>query len=269
MKKMLYFVVLGCFVVPSQKLFSQVGIGTTSVEDNLLLKVHSPNKGVLLPNLNIPNLSLASPVTSPALGLLAYNKATGKQGFNFWDGAKWNELVDTRNVYSVLGLTVSYSTSNSAPLLINTPKGAVNYPQDSVPGTIWSEVDGLSKDITVTQANNSIVVITEGMVQANNSVTSSSNTFTYAVGIFVDGKLAGVRNYSTRYSTVNQYDYFSINSVLKNLSVGNHTVKTYVSVRVNDYSSATEWKFGGSVGVASLNAEMTKINMYIKLTEKS
>lgn len=269
MKKMLYYVVLGCFVVPSQTLFSQVGIGTTSVESNLLLKVHSTNKGVLLPNLNITNLSVASPVTTPAYGLLAYNKAVGKQGFTFWDGTKWNEIVDTRNVYSVLGLTISYSTSNSAPLNITTPQGAMLYPQDSAPGTIWSEVPGLSKDITVTQTNNSIVVITEGMVQANNNTASSSNTFTYAVGIFVDGKLAGVRNYSTRYSTVNQYDYFSINSVLKNLSLGNHTIKTYVSVRVNDYSSASQWRFGGPVGTASLNADMTKINMYIKLTEKS
>lgn len=269
MKKMLYLVVLGCFVVPSQKLFSQVGIGTTSVEDNLLLKVHSPDKGVLIPNLDIPNLSLAAPVTAPSLGLLAYNKSTGKQGFTFWDGTKWNELVDTRNVYSVLGITVSYSTSNSAPLNINTPQGAINYAENSLPGTIWSEVPGLSKDITITQTNNSMVVITEGMVQANNAAASSTNTFTYAVGIFVDGKLAGVRNYSTRYSSVNQYDYFSINSVLKNLSVGNHTIKTYVTVRVNDYSSASQWRFGGPVGTASLNADMTKINMYIKLTEKS
>lgn len=269
MKKMLYFVVLGCFVVPSQKLFSQVGIGTTSVEDNLLLKVHSANKGVLLPNLTISNLSVTNPVTNPAYGLLAYNKSVGKEGFTFWDGVKWNELVDSRNVYSVLGITISYSTSNSAPKIIDIPQGPVLYTENSAPGTIWSEVQNLSKNITITQTNNSIVVITEGMVQANNSVASSSNSFTYAVGIFIDGKLAGVRNYSTRYSNVNQYDYFSINSVLQNLSVGNHNIKTYVTVRANDYPSATQWKFGGAVGVASINDEMAKINMYIKLTEKS
>lgn len=251
-----------------QNFSAQVGIGTTFVEDDLLLKVSSPNKGVLIPNLSISDLNNPNPVASPALGLLAYNNYSGKQGFNFWDGTKWNELVDIRNVYSILGLTISYSTSNSFPVNVSTLSGALNYSENSAPGTVWTEVPGLSKDIVVTQANNSIFVITEGMVQANNSSASRSNTFTYAVGVFVDGKLAGVRNYSTNYGKSYQYDFFSINTLFKNLSVGNHTIKTYVSMRVNDYSNASSWRFGGPAN-ASVNADMSRINMFIKLTEKS
>lgn len=236
---MLYLAVLGCFVVPSQKLFSQVGIGTTSVEDNVLLKVESTNKGVLLPNLTVPSLSLPAPVTAPAYGLLAYNKAAGKEGFTFWDGAKWNELVDSRNVYSVLGLTISYSTSNSSPVDLSTLAGAVNYAENSAPGTIWTFVPGLSKTINITQANNSVFVITEGMVQANNSNIDATKTYTYAIGIFVDGQLKGVRNYSTNYGRSNQYDFFSNNTLFKNLSVGSHEVKTYVTMRVNNYTNAS------------------------------
>lgn len=250
-------------------LLAQVGIGTSTVENDLLLKISSPNKGFLIPNLSIPNLNVAAPVTSPALGLLAYNNYSGKHGFNFWDGTKSTELVDARNVYSVLGLTISYSTSNSSPVNIITPSGALNYAENSVPGTVWTEVPGLSKDITITQANNSVFVITEGMVQANNTVASRTNSFTYAIGIFVDGKLAGVRNYSSNYGKTYQYDFFSINTLLRNLSLGNHTVKTYVTVRVNNYALASVWRFGGSADTTSVNADMSKINMFIKLTEKS
>ena len=267
MKKNLDLIAVSCLLFISITK-AQVGIGTTTIENDLLLKVASSNKGVLIPNLNIPDRNSASPVTNPGFGLLAYNKASGKQGFNFWDGAKWSELVDTQNIYSVLGLTISYSTSNSSAIDISTLSGAINYAENSLPGTIWTEVPGLSKDITITQTNNSVFVITEGMVQANNSSVSSSNTFTYAIGIFVDGKLAGVRNYSTNYGRSNQYDFFSINTLLRNLSVGNHVIKTYVTMRVNNLANATVWKFGGAAS-SSVNSDMSRINMFIKLTEKS
>lgn len=267
MKKNLYLIAAFSLLF-SFKTNAQVGIGTTTVENDLLLKISSSNKGVLIPNLSIPDLNLASPVTNPALGLLAYNNATGKKGFNFWDGAKWNELVDTNNVYSVLGLSISYSTSNSSAIDLATLSGALNYAEDSTPGAVWTFVPGLSKTINVTQANNNIFVITEGMVQANNSSVDATKTYTYALGIFVDGQLKGVRNYSANYGRSNQYDFFSINTLFKNLSVGSHEIRTYVTMRVNNHSSATSWRFGGAVS-ASVNADMSRINMFIKLTEKS
>lgn len=263
-----------CFIAASCLLFifranAQVGIGSDVVENDLILKISSSNKGLLIPNLNIPNLNLPSPVANPSLGLLAYNNASGKQEFNFWDGSKWSELVDTKNIYSILGLTISYSTSNSSSVTLNTISGALNYAENSAPGTIWTEVPGLSKDITITQSNNNVFVITEGMVQANNTMINSSNVYTYAIGIFVDDKLAGVRNYSTNYGRSYQYDFFSINTLFKNLTVGNHTIKTYVTMRANQSSTATEWKFGGPANTASVNNDMARINMYVKLTEKS
>lgn len=106
------------------------------------------------------------------------------------------------------------------------------------------------------------------MVQANNATLNSANTYTYAVGIFVDDKLAGVRNYSSNYGRTFQYDFFSINTVFKNLSIGSHTVKMYVTMRVNNYPDATVWKFGGAAS-PSVNNDMSKINMFITLTEKS
>lgn len=269
MKKILLVKAVVLYLLFFQNAKGQVGIGTQTVENDLLLKTYSTNKGVLIPNLNISNLNLASPVTAtPSLGLLAYNKASGKKGFNFWETTKWNELVDSQNIYSVLGLTVSYSTSSSSSVDLSVLSGALNYPENSAPGVVWTEIPGLSKNITITQANNNIFVLTEGMVQANNTTLSSINTYTYAIGVFVDDKLAGVRNYSSNYGRTFQYDFFSINSIFKNLSLGNHTIKMYVTMRVNNYPNATVWKFGGAAS-PSVNADMSKINMFIKLTEKS
>lgn len=269
MKKILLSKAVVFYLLFFQNTYAQVGIGITIVENDLLLKTYSSNKGILIPNLNISNLNLASPVTAtPTLGLLAYNKAPGKKGFNFWEVNKWNELVDSQNIYSVLGLTVSYSTSSSSSVDLNTLSGALMYAENSVPGSVWTEIPGLSKDVSITQANNTVFVLTEGMVQANNTDLSPANTYTYAIGIFVDGKLAGARNYSSNYGRSFQYDFFSIDTVFKNLSLGNHTIKTYVTMRVNNYSNATSWKFGGAAS-SSVNADMSKINMFIKLTEKS
>lgn len=267
MKKNVYIVATSCLLL-FFKTYAQVGIGTVVLENDLLLKISSNNKGILIPNLTIPNLNLASPVTNPSLGLLAYNNATGKQGFNFWDGSKWNELLDSHNVYSVMGLTVSYITSNTSAVDISTVSGALNYAENSLPGIVWTEIPGLSKDIVITQTNNNVFVITEGMVQANNNTLSATNTYTYAIGVFVDGKLAGVRNYSANYGRSNQYDFFSINTLFKNLTVGNHTIKTYVTMRVNNFSNATVWRFGGAAS-SSVNSDMSRINMFIKVTEKS
>lgn len=269
MKKILLAEAVVFYLLFFQSTSAQVGIGTEIIENDLLLKTYSSNKGVLIPNLSIPNLNLASPVTTtPSLGLLAYNKAPGKKGFNFWEVNKWNELVDSQNIYSLLGLSVSYSTSSSSAVDLSTLSGALMYAENSLPGSVWTEVPGLSKNINITQTNNTVFVLTEGMVQANNTNVSTVNTYTYAVGIFVDGKLAGVRNYSSNYGRTFQYDFFSINSVFKNLSLGNHTIKTYVTMRVNNYSNATIWKFGGAAS-SSVNADMSKINMFITLTEKS
>lgn len=259
---------MGCFLTASIQTYSQIGIGTTFVESNLLLKVNSTNKGILIPNLTIPNANSPIPVTNPAVGLVAYNNYSGKKGFNYWDGSKWSELVDSKNVSSLLGITQTYRVSNTSVVDINTIQGALNYAENSLPGTVWTTVPGMSKDITITQANNTVFVINEGMVQANNNNVDLSKTYTYAIGVFLDGVLVSVRNYSVRYARSNQYDFFSINTLFKNLSVGTHSIKTYVSMRANDYSSSTQWRFGGSLA-STTNTDMTKMHMFLKVTEKS
>ena len=86
---------LGCLV--SFTLFhAQVGIGNnvTTFDDSEVLKIVSTDKGVLLPNVSIPNLANASPVTSPANSLIVYNtNATTGKGFYYWQNNQWNPLI--------------------------------------------------------------------------------------------------------------------------------------------------------------------------------
>ena len=114
MKKRLSCWMMGCFLTASIQTYSQIGIGTTSVESNLLLKVNSTNKGILIPNLTFPNANSPIPVTNPAVGLVAYNNYSGKKDFNYWDGSKWSELVDFKNVSSFLGINQTYRVSNTS-----------------------------------------------------------------------------------------------------------------------------------------------------------
>ncbi len=67
------------------------------------LDIKYATKGVLIPRVDITDLSSPSPVTSPAISLIVYNTNTNTgTGFFYWDGNKWVKLSDTNNVDSWL-----------------------------------------------------------------------------------------------------------------------------------------------------------------------
>ncbi|MDO6675005.1 hypothetical protein MK851_12515 [Tenacibaculum sp. 1B UA] len=76
---------------------AQVGIGTLTPNLSAQLEIKSNTKGLLIPRLNIDNLSTASPVSSVTVNesLLVYNtnKNSGK-GFYYWNGMLWEKIVD-------------------------------------------------------------------------------------------------------------------------------------------------------------------------------
>jgi hypothetical protein len=70
------------FLLFSTSLFAQTGIGTTTPEASAKLDVTSSNKGFLPPRIALTAINVASPVTSPANGLLVFNTATAGSGSN-------------------------------------------------------------------------------------------------------------------------------------------------------------------------------------------
>ena len=85
------------------QIHAQTGIGTTTPDASAKLDVSSTNKGFLPPRITLTALNSASPVTSPATGLLIFNTATVgiipnqvTPGYYYWDGvnSKWVRLED-------------------------------------------------------------------------------------------------------------------------------------------------------------------------------
>ena len=70
---------------------AQVGINTITPSDGAMLDIESGTKGILIPRVDIDDLSTIAPITGGSTeSLLVYNTntTTGK-GFYFWDGTQW------------------------------------------------------------------------------------------------------------------------------------------------------------------------------------
>ncbi len=82
---------------------SQTGIGTTTPHASAKLEVASTDKGFLPPRVALTSTNLASPINSPANGLMVFNTSTAGSipnqvtpGYYYWDGvnSKWVRLED-------------------------------------------------------------------------------------------------------------------------------------------------------------------------------
>ena len=74
-----------------------VGINSTGNQPDASagLDISFSNEGLLIPRVDIADLSTAAPVTSPATSLLVYNtNTTTGPGYFYWDGNKWSKLSD-------------------------------------------------------------------------------------------------------------------------------------------------------------------------------
>lgn len=247
-----------------------VGVGTNEFTPSEVFKVVSSNKGVLLPNVSLSNLNSSAPIVNPANSLMIYNTNvdTGK-GFYFWKGGKWRPIIDSSNIYKFLGITRSESVVSNAPYTDNSYNGANSYTMGESPSAHdWQLIPGLTKTFNVFSANNSVTASSSGIIQVN-STGSSLTYISYAIGIFLDGKLAGVKNfiiYGTANCLFNDYNVFF---TLNNLSPGNHTIAVYETSRVNFGSSSEYITFGSKVSsCTNINSSMDKSLLNIQIAEK-
>ncbi|APD07285.1 hypothetical protein UJ101_01774 [Flavobacteriaceae bacterium UJ101] len=249
---------------------AQVGIGTSTIGNDAILEVSSANKGILLPNIDIDNISTATPVETPANYLTAYNKNENHKSFYYWNGTVWKPLVDLENVASLISLTTSFVKENSGFLDLDSTTGANSYQKNDPPGTTWKAIPNLKSTFTVSKTSNNINVNVEGMIQANNTTISSSG-FSYSVAIFLDNSLHSVRNFIVTSNSFCSYDFYSINANINNLTLGEHTIEAFATVRVNfSNASTSKWRFSGIFnGCTNLNSDMTESLMTIKLTQSN
>lgn len=118
MKKVVFILLISCAIV---KASAQTGIGTTMPDASAKLEVSATNKGFLPPRVALTATNAASPITTPANGLMVFNTATAGSspfqvvpGYYYWDGIglKWVSLSTT--VGNVQNQGVFRSTSNTS-----------------------------------------------------------------------------------------------------------------------------------------------------------
>ncbi len=101
MKQFLFTLTACCIALISE---AQIGIGTTTPNASAELDITSTNKGFLPPRIALTATTSASPVTSPATGLLVYNTATSgtapnnvTPGYYYYNGTKWQRIIHTED----------------------------------------------------------------------------------------------------------------------------------------------------------------------------
>ena len=103
-------VLISAFLILGQ-IHAQTGIGTTTPHASAKLEVNATDKGFLPPRVALTATNVASPISSPANGLLVYNTATVgttpnnvAPGYYFWNTNSWLRLlIPTDNSNNVNG----------------------------------------------------------------------------------------------------------------------------------------------------------------------
>ena len=96
MKKLLLSAFVAFAMLASTKTLAQQGFGTNIPSKSAAVDIVSSQRGLLVPRLDLSNITVASPVDAPAHGLLVYNKATSAltgadvannvtPGFYYWE----------------------------------------------------------------------------------------------------------------------------------------------------------------------------------------
>lgn len=152
MKKGIVIIAFGLVFLSGK---AQTGIGTTSPSPSAKLEVASTNQGFLPPRIALTATNVASPVTSPAIGLLVYNTATAgtapnnvAPGYYFWNGTAWVAILGNITTSSISGNGTTTTLTNFGAE-VNTQSGTTYTLTASDNGKIISCTSNSAVTITV------------------------------------------------------------------------------------------------------------------------
>jgi hypothetical protein len=123
-----------------KSIFAQVGIGTTTPNDNASLELGETNKGLVLNKVALSDITLPNPLTEHVAGLMVYNTATAgtppnnvTPGLYYNDGNSWLKLsiqvvpprgierIDSNNgTFNLVGTNFVWNANAGAPSLQTT-----------------------------------------------------------------------------------------------------------------------------------------------------
>jgi len=183
------------------------GINTASPNASAALDITSSSKGLLIPRLDIADLSTAAPVTSPATSLIAYNtNATTGPGFFYWNGSAWTTIGGSSSVSKIDDLSDAISNTSDNNVFLGDNSGT-----NATAGTGIQNVGvGIKslKDVTsganntslgynagsnITTGNNNIIIgsgVTVSSATANNEINMGS--VVYATDLYGTAAKVGI-----------------------------------------------------------------------------
>lgn len=179
MRKGIVVLVL-CLVFLSGK--AQTGIGTTTPDASAKLDVSATNKGFLPPRIALTATNAASPVTSPATGLLVYNTATTgtapnnvAPGYYYWNGSAWVAILGNITTSSISGNGTT-STLTNFGAEVNVQSGTSYTLATTDNGKIISCTSNSAVTITVPALNIGFncLIVQRGTGQVTLSVSGST-----------------------------------------------------------------------------------------------
>jgi hypothetical protein len=208
----------------------------SSPNSSAILDVKSTDKGLLIPRVQLDDVSTAAPITAPVEGLLIYNETgTEPKGFYYWNGTNWIKLT-TGNATGPWESTGSYvylaNPTDSVGIGTTTPTAELD-----VSGTVSAEefkttiinVGGVGN---VTLPPSTPFVNLSDLNTTFNLTHSTNVSISYQVGyyqscgsylgtrVLVDGveviPLRSIQGYFIHGTCSGNY--------ILNLSAGNHTV---------------------------------------------
>lgn len=259
--------VLTFSIAKSQVKITSLMAANSAPDTSAVLEISDNNKGLLLPR--VPLLTNTDQVTvpTPVNGLTLYNSSTNK--LNFWENSQWNKIFETSDALPYISKISNYSSSSTAPVVITGfPTNMTLFNLNSDP-TGWTDLN-VNVSLTPTNGSNSIFVSGEGMVQLNN--VNNSNSFQYAISIFVDNQLKIVRKYKFEDVTACPWKKFEISGLFFDLTPNvPHNIKIYgfnLPIKTTGSGYGTALTYGGNAtGCSNLNQDVARIYLTAQLTE--
>jgi hypothetical protein len=191
---------------------AQTGIGTTTPSPSAKLEVASSNQGFLPPRIALTATNAASPVTSPATGLLVYNTATAgtapnnvAPGYYYWNGSAWVTILSNITTSSISGNGTTTTLTNFGAE-VNTQSGT-------------------SYTLTATD-NGKIISCT-----SNSAITITVPALTSGFNCLIVQRGTGQITLSASGSTINNRYNF-------NKTAGQHAIMSLVSVAAGVFISS-------------------------------
>jgi len=250
--KNIYFILL---LLTSASAAAQVGINTYTPHASATLEVSSANKGISFPVIGLVSKTDVATVPAPKESLIVYNSnptILGKQGYYFWDGAKWDYFFSDLNQNNLLNQVQYYSATSAVAYTFTRAAGQFYGYSAHVAGEVldlnpatsqWKVITALTKTITVDRDVNDILMNASGMFQANN--TTSTSGIATTIGFFIDDKLVDVKPMFLDFQAPCSYRQFMSYGNTKNLPTGTHEVKFAIRNISSPAISGLTVTFGG------------------------